>query len=91
MALKALKLDSEQPYDHVINAIRVELQVPMNRSLLQRIALEEYVSKRTSTNGKADLKAIAAPYAKVKAAADVEKAKEKLTEAEKKAKEYAKA
>jgi len=80
--LKPLTSDNPQPYDEIINQIREELGIPMNRSLLAKIATEDYIAKRTSSNGKVDLKAIAYPYARIKVAVEVEKLKAKLAEKE---------
>jgi len=70
--------DTEQPYDDLINQIREELGVPFNRSILAKIAVEEYV-----TSKKGNIKAIAAPYARIKIMADIESMKVKAAEKQK--------
>lgn len=67
--MKALKKSKKpQPYDEMINEVRVKESVPLNRSLLARMAIEEFIGKRTKPNGQIDLKAVVQPYEKIKAA-----------------------
>jgi len=61
-------------YDGLINDIRTELDVPMNRSLLTKIAIEGYLAKRTKPNGEYDLKVIAEPVFKMREQLKAERA-----------------
>jgi hypothetical protein len=76
--LKPLNPETEEQYDDVINEIRAEYGIPLNRSLLSRIALEDYMAKRRKQNGTYDLKAVIGSYAKMKAEAEVKALESKL-------------
>jgi hypothetical protein len=86
--LPALEFDNEMPYDDVINEVRVKTGVPFNRTILARIAIEEYIGKRTAANGKVDIQAVAAPYAKLKLANETKAMKAKLMALEEEYRQY---
>jgi hypothetical protein len=77
---KTGKMPVKPQYLDLVNNIRVELGIPMNLSLLSRIGTDAYVNKLRKPNGEYDLKAIAAPYAKVKLEAEANKLEQKLAE-----------
>jgi hypothetical protein len=78
-AIKPLNPKTKGLYDDLINKVRVQMQIPFNRTILANIAQTEYVKLRT-VNGQADLKRIAAPYATVKVSKDVERLEKVLAE-----------
>lgn len=77
--IKPLNPKTRGPYDALINKVRVDMQIPFNRTILANIAQAEYVKLRT-VNGQADVKRIAAPFAVVKVSKDVERLEKKLAE-----------
>lgn len=81
--LPALTPEKEQKYDKVINQIRTELGIPMNRQLLSRIALEEYMEAAKLQNGKYDIEGIAAPFKQVKLEKETKKLEAKLAKVKK--------
>ena len=78
IGIEPLEFDSDEPYDGVINQIRTELGVRMNRSLLSRIALESFMSANKMPGGKYNLKMIAGPYEKIRLDGQTKKLEEKL-------------
>jgi len=76
--VKPLEFDNDEPYDGVINQIRTELGVRMNRSLLSRIALETFMNTNKLPGGKYNLRNIVGPYEKIRLDTETRKLEEKL-------------
>jgi len=63
--LKELKPKTKKQYDDLINQVRTQTGVPLNRSMLSDISVEAYVKKHKKPNGGYDLIGMAQPYTEV--------------------------
>lgn len=63
--LKELKPKVKMQYDDLINQVRTQTGVPLNRSMLAEISVEAYLKKYKKPNGGYDLFGMVQPYAEV--------------------------